>query len=293
MTTNSTKTIPTKCTTCDITFNRTEKSKNCKCPPCGKIYRQEYNRKNKEIIKQKHREYQKKKKEEQQNSTETKTCKTCEKTKLLKEFDPGKRACKKCENKKTMERRDPEKTKAYYLENKDKFKEWQHESYERNKPKIRAKEREQYKNNPAYKLKKTVRSSMVECINKFQKTNKYLNSSSETFKNWLFFCFDENMSFENRGDFWHIEHVIPIDVFDIINNKKECELCFNWRNTSPMNKTENMGKKTCLDEDQIKRHKEFLLIFSDTQETKNYLVEWEKFIEKLKSNNKVKILKKY
>ena len=60
-----------------------------------------------------------------------------------------------------------------------------------------------------------------------------------------------------------------------------------------MLKEENMSKKACLDEDQIKRHSELLSKFDDTKETKEYLVEWNKYIEKLKEPTSVQSLRAY
>jgi hypothetical protein len=50
------------------------------------------------------------------------------------------------------------------------------------------------------------------------------------------------MSWENYGCSWHMDHVIPISLFDK-NNVKDVSICFHWTNYQPLNSNENMSKK--------------------------------------------------
>lgn len=70
------------------------------------------------------------------------------------------------------------------------------------------------------------------------------------------------MSWQNYGDHWHIDHVIPIKKFNTLNDD-EANICFNWRNVTPMRADENMKKKANIDLDQLKIHKDILAEYEE------------------------------
>jgi hypothetical protein len=69
------------------------------------------------------------------------------------------------------------------------------------------------------------------------------------------------MSWNNYGSEWDIEHVIPINSFNL-KDDEQLKKCFNWRNTRALNKTENMRKGDKIDDDYIKSHQQELLEFN-------------------------------
>jgi hypothetical protein len=74
-------------------------------------------------------------------------------------------------------------------------------------------------------------------------------------KKWLEFQFDETMSWENYGESWHIDHIIPINSFNF-KNDLEKKLCFNWKNLQPLESKENIDKS---DNIQIKYIEKLLI----------------------------------
>ena len=75
--------------------------------------------------------------------------------------------------------------------------------------------------------------------------NKYDGNSKKPFKtieliNHLEKQFDINMSWDNYGKYWHIDHLIPLSWF---NNKKQA-IKFGWRlkNLRPIPAKENISK---------------------------------------------------
>ena len=52
---------------------------------------------------------------------------------------------------------------------------------------------------------------------------------------------------------WHIDHVIPLSQFDLLNEEEQL-LAFNWRNTMPLSATENLKKNKRIDIAQIDEH---------------------------------------
>jgi hypothetical protein len=65
--------------------------------------------------------------------------------------------------------------------------------------------------------------------------------------------FNGNITIENYGSVWHIDHVIPLSHFDL-ENESEQQIAFNWRNTSPLLVKDNLSKNKRLDLLQIKNH---------------------------------------
>jgi len=68
-----------------------------------------------------------------------------------------------------------------------------------------------------------------------------IGCSYEIFLEWLEFNFQEGMSWDNFGDKWHIDHVMPCAFFDM-TDKQQQKQCFHWTNMQPLDKYENMSK---------------------------------------------------
>jgi hypothetical protein len=77
---------------------------------------------------------------------------------------------------------------------------------------------------------------------------------------WIKFTMSDDMSWENYGKIWNIDHIIPISSFDL-ENENEIKLAFNWKNTWAMYSTENFKKKNKLILDYIPLHSDLLTKF--------------------------------
>ena len=53
--------------------------------------------------------------------------------------------------------------------------------------------------------------------------------------------FNENMNWNNYGSYWHIDHIIPCDAFDLSIPMQQKE-CFNYLNLQPLEARENQRK---------------------------------------------------
>lgn len=114
---------------------------------------------------------------------------------------------------------------------------------------------------PLEKLKRLIRSRIhayLKCKNKTKdkKTIEYLGCDIEQYMNYLL-SYDNSCTLENKGTEWHIDHVIPLSKFEL-NEEDELNLAFNWRNTMPFPKYENLAKNNKIIEQQIVRHSEKL-----------------------------------
>jgi hypothetical protein len=106
--------------------------------------------------------------------------------------------------------------------------------------------------NPMYKFKHQVRSNLHSYLRKNIKscknnaTLKYIGCSLEFLKRWFEFNFDDNMNWENRGIYWHIDHIRPCDSYDL-TKQEEIYNCYHWKNLRPLEKYENISKSNKID----------------------------------------------
>lgn len=98
------------------------------------------------------------------------------------------------------------------------------------------------KKNISYKIKSSIKSHLSKYKNvKNVKSNKYIGCSYNLLKEWLEYRFDDKMSWDNYGKYWHIDHIIPSSSFNY-ENKYEIYLCNNWKNLQPLESKENIFK---------------------------------------------------
>ena len=104
-----------------------------------------------------------------------------------------------------------------------------------------------------FKLKHIMRSNLSKRLKLGIKTNptlKYVGCSISFLIKWFEFLFDENMTLENHGKYWHIDHIIPCSHFDL-ENQDSIHKCYNWTNLRPCKAIENLYKGDKIDEELI------------------------------------------
>ena len=70
--------------------------------------------------------------------------------------------------------------------------------------------------------------------------------SEEILRKWLEFQFDDQMTWDNLGTYWHIDHILPINKFDLDSNPDAKFICFNWKNLQPLPAFENQSKSDSI-----------------------------------------------
>ena len=108
------------------------------------------------------------------------------------------------------------------------------------------KQKNEYNKRPYAKMRKTLHNRMLKVLkNKnIKKTNgtiPLLGCRINTFVEWMKFQFDPYMTWENHGDYWHIDHCQPCNSFDLLKTSEQKE-CFHWTNMQPMEGIENISK---------------------------------------------------
>lgn len=220
------------CVRCDIEkdIQRFRPTRNV-CKDCinedRKIYMKDYYENNKKEWKEKERKRNKKKIEEL-DETKQKECQECKENKSVTDFRLNRNTCKDCERKVNRE---------WVLDKRH--------------------------TDPIYKFISNCRTRLIQVLkkeNKSQSTLEYLGQDINIIKDWIEFCFLDNMSWNNQGMEWHIDHVIPVSQFNL-ETEDDVIRCFNWKNLSPLTKKENLTKSNNIILSQIQKHIEKLRIF--------------------------------
>ena len=171
-----------------------------------------------------------------------KTCSKCKLEKKLEDFYEDKRRnnrraeCKICMSK-------------YFHENKDiiniRKRKWRNINKKELNLKRSIYEKNKRKNNIQFKLGKILRTRLGMAISNNYKSGSAvsdLGCSIEKFKLWLEMHWEEGMSWENYGRTgWHIDHVKPLDSFDLTDRKQFLEAC-HFSNLQPMWAKDNLSK---------------------------------------------------
>lgn len=127
-----------------------------------------------------------------------------------------------------------EESKEYRVKNSDTLRE-KRRIYEKNR-----KEKD-----PIYKFICSIRTLISSSIrkngfSKKSKTHQILGCTFEEFKTHIESQFDENMTWENYGKYWQIDHIYPISKFE----SEEHLLSLNsYSNLRPLESSENNKKK--------------------------------------------------
>jgi hypothetical protein len=160
-----------------------------------------------------------------------KICTYCKQELLLIEFKPGKGRfgvnsnCKNCFNKK-----------------------WN--NYQKATGQNKKHNKLKRQTNPQWKLKANLRGRYLDAlkrhtsggkVNKYHSAIKLLGCDIEYYKQYLEQQFQYDMTWENHGKLWEIDHIKPCAAFDL-TKEEEQKQCFNYTNTQPLYKSDNRSK---------------------------------------------------
>jgi len=228
------------CTCCELTKEIDKFFSTNKCTDCRKEYMKMYKNKNKEKIQKTGKEYY------QQNLA------------TIKEKQDNYR--------KTHKTNAKEYKKEYYAKNKEmicnltkKYKENNREKViianikyrKENAEKItnsRRILRQKYSEDPRFRIMHNTQSRVRHYLKsngqtKNIKTEELIGCNNQYLKEWLEYQFDDTMSWNNYGQYWHIDHVKPCNSYDATCHD-DLKECFNWRNMRPLKGSENISKSS-------------------------------------------------
>lgn len=217
--------------------------------------------------------------------TEPKHCYKCDQIKTVNDFRINRSECIECER---------DYGRQYNIDNYDIRHKWtqnnlerlhqlQVDWYKRNKPHIQAKYSSRYNEDYTFKVSCAIKRCIRSKISKITTTKTYVGTDFERVADWLKYNFTPEMTWENHGTVWDIDHVIPISKWDL-NIPEHINICFNWKNLSPLSCFNNRHvKSNNIDNEQIIRHKTQLIkYFEDKQLDKEELTTYlEKYNQQL------------
>jgi hypothetical protein len=141
------------------------------------------------------------------------------------------------------------KSQEYKLLNKSKIssqkKEWQKNNSEKLSTYCNEYEKKRKKIDILFKLKKNIRSHLASAIKQNYKSGSAvsdLGCSIEELKLHLESLFEPGMTWENWSRTgWHIDHIIPLDAFNLSDPKQFKEAC-KYTNLQPLWAKDNLRK---------------------------------------------------
>ena len=220
-----------------------------------------------------------------------KKCNVCEEMKIISLFIKNRNVCKTCNNNKRVEKYKSDTThrekiilqSSVFKKNKTKERQElrlikqleigldnkqckyclqiKHTSrFRHNRLKCKDCERDE----PISKLIRNVRSRIVTAMNRKNKhTIEYLGCNCSEYFEYMT-TYDANYNYDNHGDVWHIDHVIPISKFNILSEEEQL-IAFNWRNTMPLLASENLSKNNRILISQVRSHYNKLLEYHQSR----------------------------
>lgn len=111
-------------------------------------------------------------------------------------------------------------------------------------------QRNKYKNDPRYRMKRILRSRFYEVVTEEYKSKsvmKLLGCEIQELKEHIEKQFVEGMSWENYGE-WHVDHIRPCSSFDL-NDDEHQKTCFHYKNMQPLWGKDNMSKGSRWEEE--------------------------------------------
>ena len=112
-----------------------------------------------------------------------------------------------------------------------------------NRAKINEHIKNRMKSDLNFKLARYMRSQLYKAfksqnVRKINRTFDLLGCSHSLFKKWINHQFYGNMTIENYGSVWQIDHCLPIASFNLLD-ENDMKKCFEWINVRPMYSNDN------------------------------------------------------
>ena len=142
------------------------------------------------------------------------------------------------------------RTKNYFNnhkeEHRNRTKEWYQENKEYHQTKTKIYIKKRLKEDPAFKLKETLRKRMYDLLIKNKIPKVYsasilLGCTVQECKQHIESNFKEDMSWDNHGSYWEIDHIKPCSSFDLTDIEQQKQ-CFHYTNLQPLTIYENRSK---------------------------------------------------
>jgi hypothetical protein len=154
--------------------------------------------------------------------------------------------CFTCNRKKINEVAFKRKLKRhqYNKENKNLVKEYNQDYYAKNKKMFQNNYKKYLQTNPQFKIIHNTRIRINKALKNNSKNSSTINllgCTLDFYKQYLEQQFKPDMSWENYGKLWDIDHIKSCASFDL-SLEEEQKRCFHYTNTQPLYKLDNQRK---------------------------------------------------
>ena len=181
-------------------------------------------------------------------------------------MDQAKREYQRRYREENRERLLPQK-RFYYLENRKRIlaridanrerkQEYDRRYHRKNRDKNRQQRRDYqlaYRSIPENKLAHNLRNRVSRFIRRKTgraSTEQLLGCSFAEFKYFLECQFSSGMTWENYGEYWHVDHIVPVAAFDL-SDSDQVRRCFHFSNLRPLRALENLRKSKRITHPQL------------------------------------------
>ena len=155
--------------------------------------------------------------------------------------------------------------KTYKAEHREEISVYNHEYNKANREAIQKRQNKQHherkKADPNYRITCYFRSKLNSIIKgKSRDCASLVECSYQSFKEWLTLQFEPDMSFDNYGIVWSIDHVNPCSNFDLTDDDN-VYVCFHWSNLKPVYIMDNYKKNGKIIKSEIKEQEKIANLF--------------------------------
>lgn len=133
-----------------------------------------------------------------------------------------------------------QKRKEYDLKNPERQKEYNRVNLKKNN----LTQNKRYNQDINYKLRKLATARVYLILNgksKSKRTLEILGCTADEFRQYLESMFSPEMNWQNHGEIWEIDHILPCASFDF-TQEGNIEKCFHYTNHQPLFKTTEIAE---------------------------------------------------
>lgn len=142
-----------------------------------------------------------------------------------------------------------------YKKNSDYYKTWYQKNREKKLLSNKLYDEKRLSEDPEYKLRQRLRSRLTSSLKKYGKVpfkerniHLLIGCSLAELRLHLEGLFKDDMTWENHGKLWHIDHKKPCSLFNLIDIEEQRK-CFHFSNLQPLYAIENLKKNAKYSED--------------------------------------------
>ena len=219
----------------------------------SKVWQKTYREKNKEKIAKKNKAWQKANKDKRAASARKhyhankEVC--AERNLAWRQANPDKCSQHRKKYYKSHKAESSASNRKWVCKNRDKVSGYSKKWYLNNKQSAiaasNAWDKRQKEKDPTYRFLCALRNRMSTCLLGKYKTGsavRDMGCTGQQARDHLESLFDDHMTWENYGTYWHVDHIYPLNAANI-EDRIEFLAVNNWRNLQPLEKVENIRKK--------------------------------------------------